>query len=67
MSTTTYIDADDYSAADSPEQFAQENGFGDGDEFTLIRVEVISRSQYQVIAGKPVQVAIAFPMGGTTR
>ena len=62
----TYID-DNYSAADSPEQFAEENGFEEGDEFALLRVQVISRSTYKIVNGNPVQVAIAFPTGGTER
>lgn len=65
--TTTYIDATDYTAADSPEQFVADMGFEEDDEFELLHVEVVSKSRYRIVDGKPVQVAIAFPTGGTTR
>lgn len=63
----TYIVDDAYQATDSPEQYIAENGLEDGDTFALIRVEVISRVEYEVVDGKPVAVAIAFPTGGTER
>ena len=65
--SATYIVDELYEATDSPEMYAEENGFGEGEEFALLRVTVISRSIYRMVNGKPVQVAIAFPEGGTTR
>lgn len=66
--TSTYIDATDYTAADSPEQFAEDMGYvEDGDEFDLLHVQVVSKNRYRIIDGKPVQVASAFPTGGTER
>lgn len=65
--TSTYIDATDYTAADSPEQFVADMGYEEDDEFDLLHVQVVSKNRYKVVDGKPVQVAIAFPLGGTER
>jgi hypothetical protein len=62
-----YIVDECYEATDSPEMYANENACEEGEEFALLRVTVISRSIYRVVNGKPIQVAIAFPEGGTTR
>lgn len=61
-----YIDDENYSATESPESFAKECMLLDGQEFALIHVQVISRSEYRMVNGKPVQMSIAFPDGGFT-
>lgn len=33
----------------------------DGDEFTLVRLQVFAQTTYRIVDGKPVPVQVAFP------
>lgn len=43
------------------EQAAESACVEEGEEFSVVKITVISRHTYRIVDGKPVQVAIAFP------
>lgn len=60
-----YVDKD-VAVFESPSQYAADELFDDeGDEFTLLTVEVVGANTYRIINGVPVLAAIAQAVGVT--
>lgn len=47
-----------------PEDATKENNMEDGDEISLIRIEVISCTHFKCANGKLVAQSVSFPLGG---
>lgn len=61
-----YIDRD-VAVYESPTQYSEDESFNDeGDEFTLLTVEVIGANTYKIIDGVPRLIAIAQAIGTTS-
>lgn len=63
---TLYLPPDDWNDHyESPEECARQladcGDLAEGDEFSLVRVEVGTSTTYRIVNGKPQPVAIAFP------
>lgn len=47
----------------SADEYLQEGDVAEGEEFTMVRLQVGARTTYKVENGKAVPVAVAFPSG----
>ena len=47
----------------SVDECASECGYAEGEEFKMVRLTVGAFTTYRIVQGKPVPVAISFPVG----